>query len=59
MDLYDYGLRWYHPDQGRFINRDPIGEQGGLNLYAFVGNDPVNNWDLLGMDSEEVFNLNP
>jgi len=49
FDLYDYGLRWYHPDQGRFINRDPIGEQGGLNLYAFVGNDPVNRWDLLGM----------
>jgi len=50
FDLYDYGLRWYHPDQGRFINRDPIGEQGGLNLYAFVGNDPVNLFDFLGLD---------
>ena len=32
-----------------FLNRDPIGEQGGLNLYAFVGNDPVNGIDFLGL----------
>jgi len=49
FDLYDYGLRWYHPDQGRFVNRDPIGESGGLNLYGFVGNDPVNKMDILGL----------
>jgi RHS repeat-associated protein len=49
FDLYDYGLRWYHPDQGRFVNRDPIGEAGGINLYAYVGNDPVNRRDLLGL----------
>jgi RHS repeat-associated protein len=48
FELYDYGMRWYHPDQGRFINQDPIQEEGGLNLYAFVNNDPVNNWDMLG-----------
>jgi hypothetical protein len=35
---------------GRFINRDPIEEQGGLNLYAFVRNNGVNTWDYLGMD---------
>jgi hypothetical protein len=34
---------------GRFINRDPIEEQGGLNLYAFVRNNAVNAWDYLGM----------
>ena len=33
-----------------FLNRDPIEEQGGLNLYGFVGNDPVNAWDYLGLD---------
>jgi len=33
-----------------FLNRDPIEEEGGLNLYAFVGNDPVNHWDYLGLD---------
>lgn len=49
MDIYDYGLRWYHPDQGRFVNRDPIGEAGGENLYAFVNNDPVNGRDMLGL----------
>ena len=31
-------------------SRDPIGEEGGLNLYGFVGNDGVNKWDLLGME---------
>ena len=44
-----YGFRFYSPGQGRFLNRDPIEEQGGLNLYAFVGNDPVNHWDYLGL----------
>ena len=46
-----YGFRFYSPGQGRFLNRDPIEEQGGLNLYAFVGNDPVNRWDFLGLQS--------
>jgi hypothetical protein len=31
------------------LNRDPIEESGGLNLYGFVGNDGVNSWDLWGM----------
>ena len=44
-----YGFRYYSPGQGRFLNRDPIEEAGGLNLYAFVGNDPVNRWDYLGL----------
>src|SRR5690606_8521129 len=43
------GYRYYSPSMGRFINRDPIGEQGGLNLHAFVGNDPVNAVDVLGL----------
>jgi RHS repeat-associated protein len=54
FDIYDYGLLWYHPDQGRFINRDPIGEAGGENLYAYVGNDPVNRRDLLGLSAIET-----
>ena len=32
-------------------NRDPIGEQGGYNLYGFVGNDGVNFWDFLGLQN--------
>ena len=46
--LVYYGHRYYEPRQGRFINRDPIGEFGGLNLYGFVGNSPVNRVDYLG-----------
>ena len=30
-------------------SRDPIGERGGINLYGMVGNDPVGNWDYLGL----------
>ena len=46
--LVYYGHRFYEPELGRFINRDPIEEDGGLNLYGFVGNDPVNFYDYLG-----------
>ena len=46
-----YGLRFYSPDTGRWLNRDPIAEKGGLNLYGFVGNGPVNGADHLGMRS--------
>ena len=35
-----------------WLSRDPIGEEGGLNLYGFVGNDGVNRWDYLGLDSD-------
>ena len=49
--LYYYGYRYYSPDMGRWLSRDPFEEQGGLNLYAFVNNDPVNYCDLWGVDS--------
>ncbi len=48
-DLVYYGYRYYSPALGRWLSRDPIEEQGGLNLYAFVNNDPVNKWDVLGL----------
>lgn len=47
--LYYYGYRYYSPVVGRWLSRDPIGENGGTNLYAFVGNDGVNGWDYLGL----------
>ncbi|MGH7931081.1 MAG: RHS repeat-associated core domain-containing protein, partial [Candidatus Binatia bacterium] len=37
---------------GRFLSEDPIGIAGGLNLYAYSGNDPVNNRDPFGLDPE-------
>jgi RHS repeat-associated protein len=48
LGLVCYTFRPYNPLDGRFINCDPIEEQGGLNLYGFVGNDPVNRTDYLG-----------
>jgi len=48
-----YGFRYYDPETGRWPNRDPIEEQGGLNLYGFVGNDGVNSWDINGL-SEKI-----
>ena len=47
--LYNYGYRYYDAANGRWLNRDPIGESGGENLYGMVGNDPVNRWDYLGL----------
>jgi hypothetical protein len=40
----------YNPKQGRWFTRDPLGEAGGINLYAFVGNNPVNWVDPWGED---------
>jgi len=47
--LYYYGYRYYDPQTGRWPSRDPIEERGGINLYAFVGNNSISYWDLLGL----------
>ncbi len=49
-NLIYYGRRYYTPTLGRFLTKDPIQEQGGLNLYGFVRNNAVNHMDYLGMD---------
>ncbi len=41
-------IKYYDPITGRWPSRDPIEEQGGINMYGFVGNDGVNRWDRLG-----------
>ena len=46
---YYYGYRHYAPKLGCWLNRDPIGKRGGLNLYCFCGNSPVVFVDGLGM----------
>ena len=43
------GYRWYNPALGRFWTRDPQGYAGGINLYAFVRNNPVMRADPLGL----------
>ena len=47
--LYYYRNHFYNPQIGRFISQDPIGHAGGMNLYAYTGNDPVNWVDPLGL----------
>ena len=44
-----YGFRYYSPALGRWISRDPVGETFGPNLYAFVQNSPVSDFDLNGL----------
>jgi len=46
---YNYGFRYYVPWLGRWPNRDPIGEEGGVNLYGSSINDPVAYIDKLGL----------
>ena len=43
-----YGYRYNQSSVGRWLSRDPVGEQGGINLYGFVRNRPVDSFDYLG-----------
>ena len=47
--IYYMRNRWYEPHTGRFLSEDPIGLAGGINLYAYVGADPVNGTDPSGL----------
>jgi len=50
MLYYDHA-RYYSPAQGRFLSPDPIGVQGGIDIYAYTGNNPLNGVDLSGLAS--------
>ncbi len=54
--LYYYRARHYSPQWGRFAQADPIGYQGGINLYGYVFNDPLNMTDSGGMAPESSMN---
>lgn len=49
--LYLTKYRAYSPSAGRWLSRDPIGIAGGENVYAYVGGDPVGDFDPLGLDA--------
>jgi RHS repeat-associated protein len=46
--------RYYDPQSGRFLTRDPIGYAGGINLYSYVANNPINRADASGLTGEEL-----
>jgi RHS repeat-associated protein len=48
LGLIYYNYRHLNPRDGRWISRDPIAEQGGWNLFAFVNNNGIINFDYLG-----------
>jgi RHS repeat-associated protein len=56
--LLYYSYRYLDPADGRWLNRDPLGEAGGVNLYGFVGNDGAGRVDKLGM-ATAIFQLFP
>jgi RHS repeat-associated protein len=54
-----YGYRYYNSQTGRWINRDPSEEEGGINLYGYVENNSISNIDRLGLDSINFNNTTP
>jgi RHS repeat-associated protein len=51
--------RYYDPATGRFVNRDPIGYSGGINLYSYAGGNPVNRMDPDGTDDFALLSALP
>jgi RHS repeat-associated protein len=49
VGLYWYGYRFYSPELGRWVNRDPMGYKNGMGLHEFVRGNPENRWDFWGL----------
>ena len=59
LGLIYYNYRHLNPNDGRWISRDPIAEQGGWNLFAFVKNNSIINFDYLGLKKCVTYNFGP
>lgn len=57
-ETYNFGYRHFNPRTKQWISRDPIGERGGLNLFAYANNDPVNRRDQHGLRVVEGYDTN-
>ena len=55
--LYYFGARYYDPEVGRWLTPDPMGFVDGMNLYAYVNNNPINLIDPYGYIGERIGNL--
>ncbi len=58
LGLYHYKARMYHAKIGRFLQTDPIFYSDGMNMYAYVGNDPMSGTDPLGYEACPVGDRN-
>src|SRR4051794_19346943 len=47
--LVHFGARDYDPSLGRWTTKDPLGVGGGMNVYIYVANDPINRVDVTGL----------
>jgi insecticidal toxin complex protein TccC len=53
--LYYFNARYYSPELGRFVSRDPIGIVDDVNLYVYVGNNPLKFVDPTGLKAKDLF----
>jgi hypothetical protein len=53
------GRSFYNASTGRWLNRDPVAERGGVNLYGFAENRPLEKYDPLGMLSAQNWGQSP
>ena len=54
ITLQHVGYRWYQPEIGRFVQRDPIGIRGGVNTYLYVCANPLMRLDPVGLDMVDI-----